>query len=113
MSARWWLPTAVLSTRSVQAHLLPPGADGSRGAAVCGEGRSGWMPVDPAGVRSFCHACQVRGGVRPVGEDTVGESRAAALVAAGWCAREGLGAEELRDLLDALLEHPAEARRTS
>ena len=112
-TGQWWLPAAQITTRTIHAHLLPPGATGSRGAALCGEGRSRWVPVGTDAVRHYCHACQVRGGRRPVGTAAVGESRQAALAAAGWCLHHGHGPEVLADLLDALLEHPGQARRAS
>lgn len=111
---QWWIPNSVIDTKSVRAHLLPASADGRRSAALCGEGRISWAKTTPDAPHTFCHACQCIGGVRRVsGRDAVTESRAAALVAADWCLRQDLGADELRDLLDALMEDPYEARRAA
>lgn len=127
---RWWIPSSVLDSAPLQAHLLPPGADGAGGSALCGERRRSWAQTTPCGVKSYCHACQALGGRRQRGVAAVSESRGAALNAARWCLRrvdhrpgeplDDLPAElremargELRELLDMLLEDPGEARRVA
>lgn len=111
-SGTWWAPTSMHTHRKVRAHLLPNGATGTRGSALCGETRAGWQPID-ADSLTHCRACEVIGNGTGRRSATRSEARSAALVAAGFCLDQGLGAEELRELLSALLDNPGEARRAS
>lgn len=109
---QWWIPTSVTTTKTIQAHLLRPGADGVGDSALCGRRHREWAQTTDTGVTSYCHACDVLGGVRRVStRGAIPESRAAGLVAAGWCLRHGHGTDTLLDLLGALLENPAGAAR--
>lgn len=125
---RWWIPASVLHAKITQAHLLPPDSDGSRGAALCGEGHLSWALIGAQGARVYCHACEVIGGRRQIAEGGVPEARKAALVVAQYCATRPLEPEvaemppaaqrairrrDLQDLLEMLLEHPHEARRAA
>lgn len=112
----WWAPTSIHTHRKVRAHLLPDGATGGRGSALCGETRIGWVPVG-ADSMTHCNTCQVVGHGTGRRSATRSEARSAALVAASYCLDQDLDAEDLRELLGellgALLDNPGEARRAS